>query len=79
MLLFKAVRISDGLLYDVEIHQRFAAEKIQFQIMPCAGMRNQKIHRAFGDGKRHQHALAAEVPLCGETIPATQIAVVRDI
>ncbi len=79
VLLFQASGVGDRPLDHVEIHQRFPAEKIQFQIVPPPGTADQKIDRALRYLRRHQHPSAAEIPLRGEAIAAAQVTVVGDV
>ena len=48
---FAGTGIRDKLFYDVEIHQRFAAEEVDFQIVARAGVLQQEIKRLLADLK----------------------------
>ena len=72
-------RVAHDLLHDVEIQERFAAEKVDFQIMPGAGIFDQEIDRALPDFRAHQRARPMETPLAGEAIGAGQVATVGNV
>ena len=68
--LFAGTGIRDKLLYDVEIHQRFAAEEVDFQIVTRAGMFEQEIKRLLADLKGHESAVAVVLALACKAVGA---------
>ena len=74
MLFFDAPRVCGELLYNVEIHQRFAAEEIDLEIAPAAGIRNEKIERLFADLVAHESPVAVVFALAREAVGAVEIA-----
>ena len=77
--LLYAPRIVDQVLDHLEIHQRFAAEKVDLQIPPVTGAGDQKIQRLPAHLKGHQSALAAVFPLACKAICAVEVAGVRNV
>ena len=68
--LFAGTGIRDKLLYDVEIHQRFAAKEVDFQIVARAGMFEQEIKRLLADLKGHESAVAVVLALACKAVGA---------
>lgn len=62
VLLFLLMYIINGLLYHMPVHERFAAEEIQFAVFPGTAVGNQEIHAPPCHIKRHEHAPLAVAP-----------------
>ena len=75
--LFDASRIADKLFDDVKVHQRFTAEKVDFEIFARSRILNEKIKRPFPDLEAHQRAFSVILPLAGKAVRTVQIAGVR--
>ena len=69
-----AACIRDELLAHLKVHQRFAAEEVDFQVTAGAAVLDQEIQRAFAGLKAHQPGLAVELALCGKAVAAIQVA-----
>ena len=63
----------------VQIHERFAAEKVHFQDLSLAAVFNEEIHRRFRRFKAHALALGVVCALVGKTVSATEITVVANV
>ena len=79
VLLLDASRVLGQPLYNVKIHQRFAAEEIDLEIMPRARVFDEEIERPFSDLEAHQRAFAAIFALRGEAVGAIQVAGMRHV
>ena len=79
VLCFRAARIFDEPFHDVPVHQRLAAEEIDFEIAPRTGMFDQKIERPFADLERHHRAFAAVLALTRKAVRAVEVARMRDM
>ena len=79
LLLLDRSGIRDKVLYDLEIHERLTAEKVDFEVMAVAGIFNQKIKRALTDFKAHDRAVAVVFALRREAVGAVEIAGMRDM
>ena len=42
---FKLPAVCDGFFHHIKVHQRFAAEKINFDVAPATGSRHKIVHR----------------------------------
>ena len=73
VLFLDAAGIGDQLLAHLKVHQRFAAEEVDFQVAAGAAVLDQEIQRTFAGLKAHQAGLAVELALGGEAITAVQI------
>ena len=62
------------LFHHVEVHQRLAAEEIDFEVAAGAGVLDQEIHGPFADLKAHQGAVALIAALRSEAVGAVQVA-----
>ena len=72
-------RVGDGLFDHVEIHERFAAEKVGFQNLARTRIFDEKIDRFFRRFQRHELAARLVSPFVRKTVLAAQIAVVADM
>ena len=72
LLLLAAV--GHQLFHHVEVHQRLAAEEIDFEVAAGAGVLDQEIHGPFADLKAHQGAVALIAALRSEAVGAVQVA-----
>ena len=79
LLLLDGSRIRDEVLNDLEIHERFAAEKVNFEVPSGARILDQKIEGAFADFEAHHRALAVVLTLRREAVGAVQVTGVRDV
>ena len=80
LLLLDGAAVFHQPLDDGEVHQRFAAEEVQFQIDALAGVRHQPVNRRLADLVGQQLALAhAEVARRREAVLAAQVAVMRRV
>ena len=79
VLLFLLMYIINGLLYHMPVHERFAAEEIQFAVFPGTAVGNQEIHAPPCHIKRHEHAPLAVTSLACEAVLAAEIAVMGNI
>ena len=79
MLLFLVMDIVYSLLYDMPVHQRFAAEEIKFAVFSRTAVGNQEIDSSSGYIKAHQHAPLAVSTLAGKAVLAAEVAVMSDI
>ena len=76
---FTEARIGNELFDSVIVHQRFAAEKVHFKIMPGAGMLNEKVQCSFADFRAHDRALAVVLALAGKAVGTVEVAGVRNM
>ena len=78
LLFFDASGVGDQLLADLEVHQRFSAKKVHFQVLSKARVLNQEIQRSFAGLKAHQPGGSLKFPLRSEAIFAVKVAGVRN-
>ncbi|MPM73476.1 hypothetical protein SDC9_120456 [bioreactor metagenome] len=71
--------IGDQLFADRPVHQRFAAEEVNLQMLSRSAMFHQKIQRTLAGFQRHEHALAMKISRSGKTIAAAQVTVMRNM
>ena len=71
---FNAASIGNQLFADLKVHQRFAAEKVNLQVVAGAAVLHQEIQRTLAGLKAHQAGLAVELALGGKAVFAVQIA-----
>ena len=71
--------VIDGFLYDVEIHERLAAEKVRFEDLAVARIFDEEVDGLFGDFQAHELAAGVVGALVGEAVFAAQVAVVTDV
>ena len=78
MLLFQLAAIGHHFLDDREVHQRFAAKEVHFQILAVAAVSHQPVQR-LAAGLRTQHGAAGHMVFAGigKAILTAQVAVVR--
>ena len=74
ILFLDAACIGNQLLADLEVHQRFAAEEVDFEVAAGAGIFNQEIQCALAGFKAHQAGLAVEFALRSKAVAAIQVA-----
>ena len=79
MFFFHRARICDDVFDHLEIHERFAAEKVHFEVMSVPAVFDQEIDRALSDLKAHHRALAVVFALGREAVGTVEIAGVRDM
>ena len=79
MQLFKLTPVADDTPDDIEIHQRFTAEKVYLQVMPSAAVLNKKIERRLTRFKAHKHPAAAVFAGLGKAVFTSQVAVVSNV
>ena len=75
MQFFLLARVLDYLLYNVEIHERFAAEKVKLEVAAVSGLLDKKIYRLFACFKVHQRSALAVIALAREAVFTAQVAV----
>ena len=71
--------VGHHVFYDVEAHERFAAEEIGFENAAFAAVGYQKVYRLFCRLFAHEFARRVIGSFVGETIAAAKIAVVADV
>ena len=74
MLLFDGAGVGHQLLADFEVHQRFAAEEVHFQVAAGAGMLDQEVQRPLAGLEAHQAGFAVELALGREAVFAVEVA-----
>ncbi len=79
--LFLLPDVFDGLFDDAEVHQRFAAEEVDFAVLALAfGAADQEVDGVLGYVEAHQFPLMrVVVALGGKAVLAAQVAVVSDV
>ena len=78
-LFFDAAGIGNQPLDHVEVHQRFAAEKVHLQIVAGTGVFHQKVQRTLAHLKRHQRTITMVFSLTGKAVGAIEIAGVGNV
>ena len=73
--LFLFSSVSHQLLHHFPVHQRLAAKKVHFQIVPAAGIRNQKIQRLLTHFIAHDAAITMVLAFLGKTVLTSQITI----
>ena len=79
LFLLDAAGISHQLLHHVKVHQRFAAEEVNLQVAPGAGMGHQEVQSLLSDLVGHNGTVAVILALAGKTVGAVQVAGMRDV
>ena len=81
MDLFLFPDVFDGLLDDAEVHQRFAAEEVDFAVLAFAfGALDEQIDGVFSYVEAHEFPLVRIIiALRGKAVLTAQVAVVRDV
>ena len=64
---------------NLPVHQRLPAEEVYFQVSSAAGIGDQEIQCFLSDLKRHKRPSSVVFSLFGETVLASQVAVMRDV
>ena len=79
--LFLFPDVFDGLLDDAEVHQRFAAEEVDFAVLAFAfGALDEQIDGVFSYVEAHEFPLVRIIiALRGKAVLTAQVAVVRDV
>ena len=67
------------LFDDVEIHERFAAEKVGFENFATARIFDEKIDRLFRRFQAHELAAGVVGAFVGKAVFAAQVAIVADV
>ena len=79
LFLLHAPGIGHQVLDHLEVHQRFTAKEVHFQIASGAGMLDQKIQGLFAHFIAHDRAFAVVLALTGKAIGAIEIAGVGNV
>ena len=69
-----AAGVGHQLLAHLKVHQRFAAEKVHFQVAAGTGIFHQEIQRPLAGLKAHQARFAVELALGRKAVAAVQVA-----
>ena len=78
-LLLDAAGIGHQLLDHVKVHQRLAAEEVHFQILPGAGVGDQKVQGLLAHLKGHEGPVPMVLALGGKAVGAVQVAGVGNV
>ena len=77
--LFNAPGVGNQLLYHVKVHQGLAAEEVHLQVLPGAGVGNQKVQGLLAHLKGHERPVSVVFALGGKAVGAVQVAGVGDV
>ena len=79
VFLFLLMDVINGLLHHMPVHERFAAEEIQFAVFSGAAVGNEEIHASSCHVKGHEHAPLAVAALPCKAVLAAEIAVMGNV
>ena len=70
MLFFNGTGIGNKLFDNVEVHQRFAAEEVNLEVVAGAGVFNEEVECALTYFKGHQRTFAVVLALRSKAVRA---------
>ena len=78
-LLFALSAVGDEAFHRLPIHERFAAEKVNFEVVSVARRLDEEVEGAAARLVGHERAFAVVAPLAREAVLAVEVAGVRDM
>ena len=78
-VLFDGARVGDEVLDYLPVHERFAAEEVDLEVPPVAGVLDEEVERPLADVEGHDGPLAVVLALAGEAVGAVEVAGVGDV
>ena len=78
-VLLYGARVGDEVLYDLPVHERFAAEEVHLEVPARAGVLDEEVERPPADLEGHERPLTVVLALTGEAVGAVEVAGVGDV
>ena len=71
-------RVSDRLLDDFPVHQRFTAKKVEVEVAAFARLFDQEVNRFFSSLQAHHRPVSAVIACTSKAVFTSELAVLRD-
>ena len=78
-VLLYGARVGDEVLYDLPVHERFAAEEVHLEVPARAGVLDEEVERPPAVLEGHERPLTVVLALTGEAVGAVEVAGVGDV